>query len=507
MKIEKYHKVTREDYEEWYRKNGRLREAVSREEHRLRYHLMPETGWLNDPNGLMELNGTYHIYYQYDPFDAEGELKLWNHCTTRDFIHYEDLGPVLFPDQEFDAHGVYSGSAFLENGKACFFYTGNVKYFDRPDYDYITAGRGSNTVLIESADGQNFSEKQLLMTTADYPEDISCHVRDPKILKHGGYYYMVLGARDLESHGLVLLYRSEDLKNWEYFSRIRTREPLGYMWECPDLFFLDGELCLICCPQGVPSRGLDYENVHQCVWMKVDGDFRTGEFSVREEEIYFSVDRGFDFYAPQSFEDENGRRILIGWMGIPEADYTNPTAKAGWQHALTLPRQLHVRDGRLIQTPLEELKALRSQEWTFAGAEDLNGAGGYLRAELGPVFEAELEFSRCRFMKLQLRQGVCLSWEDGVLTLSLREGGWGRTIRHGKADELRKLQIFSDVSSLEIFVNGGEQVFSTRVYADCGQEKKSGGYLLLEGDCGARSTVYRLSPFVIEKRDRDKRIV
>ncbi|HIZ78503.1 MAG TPA: GH32 C-terminal domain-containing protein, partial [Candidatus Lachnoclostridium stercorigallinarum] len=222
---------------------------------------------------------------------------------------------------------------------------------------------------------------------------------------------------------------------------------------------------------------------------------------------YFSVDRGFDFYAPQSFEDENGRRILIGWMGIPEADYTNPTAKAGWQHALTLPRQLHVRDGRLIQTPLEELKALRTQKWTFEGAEDLNGSGEYLRTELGPVFEAELEFSRCRFMKLQLRQGVCLSWEDGVLTLSLEEGGWGRTVRHGKADKLTKLQIFSDVSSLEIFVNGGEQVFSTRVYADCGQEKKSGGYLLLEGDCGARSTVYRLSPFVIEKRDRDKRIV
>ncbi len=71
MKIEKYHKVTREDYEEWYKENEGLREAVGREEHRLAYHLMPETGWLNDPNGLMELDGVYHIYYQYDPFDAD----------------------------------------------------------------------------------------------------------------------------------------------------------------------------------------------------------------------------------------------------------------------------------------------------------------------------------------------------------------------------------------------------------------------------------------------------
>lgn len=506
MKIEKYHKVTREDYEEWYKENEGLREAVGREEHRLAYHLMPETGWLNDPNGLMELDGVYHIYYQYDPFDAEGLLKLWNHCTTRDFIHYENWGPVLFPDQDFDAHGVYSGSAFVENGTAHFFYTGNVKYFDRPDYDYITAGRGSNTVRVDSRDGEHFSAKQLLMTTADYPADISCHVRDPKILKHDGCYYMALGARDLESHGLVLLYRSEDLRNWEYFSRIRTKTPLGYIWECPDLFFLDGQLCLICCPQGVPKAGLNYENVHQCVFMKVDGDFRTGEFSVREEEVYHSVDRGFDFYAPQSFEDERGRRILIGWMGIPEADYTNPTEKDGWQHALTLPRQLRIKEGRLIQTPLEELKGLRRQQWSFERAESFNSAGEMLRRELGPVFEAELQFSDCRSMSLQLRRGTSLTWEDGVLTLSMEEGGFGRTRRHGVLGKLEKLQIFSDVSSLEIFVNGGEQVFSSRVYADCGHDgEKTGGYLRLEGDCEASGTVYRLGGFSVEKRkENDK---
>ena len=71
------------------------------------------------------------------------------------------------------------------------------------------------------------------------------------------------------------------------------------------------------------------------------------------------VDRGFDFYAPQTFEDESGRRILIGWMVIPDPDYTNPTVEAGWQHALTLPRKLHIADGRLVQTPLKELQALR----------------------------------------------------------------------------------------------------------------------------------------------------
>ena len=72
MKIEKYHKVTREDYERWYEENQALREQVGREPHRLRYHLMPETGWVNDPNGLVEVDGTYHqavepLYHQGFP--------------------------------------------------------------------------------------------------------------------------------------------------------------------------------------------------------------------------------------------------------------------------------------------------------------------------------------------------------------------------------------------------------------------------------------------------------
>ena len=134
---------------------------------------------------------------------------------------------------------------------------------------------------------------------------------------------------------MVLLYRSEDLKHWTYKNRITTPEAFGYMWECPDLFEIDGQWFLTCCPQGVAKQGIDFENVHQNVWMKLDYDFETDEYEIGEIRL---IDRGFDFYAQQTFEDEKGRRILIGWMGIPDADYTNPTVEAGWQHALTLPR-------------------------------------------------------------------------------------------------------------------------------------------------------------------------
>ena len=81
--MKKYQKVYREMYEQWYRENQAYREQVAADENRLAYHLMPETGWLNDPNGLCQVNGVYHIYYQYTPFEPTGELKLWGHCTHR----------------------------------------------------------------------------------------------------------------------------------------------------------------------------------------------------------------------------------------------------------------------------------------------------------------------------------------------------------------------------------------------------------------------------------------
>ncbi len=479
--MKKYQKVFREDYRQWYRQNRAYREQVAADRDRLAFHLMPETGWLNDPNGLCQVNGTYHIYYQYTPFEPTGELKLWGHYTTRDFVNYEQGEPVLYPDRDFDAHGVYSGCAFVENGLIHYFYTGNVKYFDRDDYDYILTGRGSSVVHMTSQDGFHFSEKEVLLTNSDYPADMSGHVRDPKVIRREDGYYMVLGARDVRGKGMVLVYRSADLRRWEYHGRITTREPFGYMWECPDLFVLDGRLCLVCCPQGVPGRGVDFANVHQCTAAALDYDFAPGEYFLEDMAGISMVDRGFDFYAPQTFCDEAGRRIMIGWMGIPDADYTNPTVEAGWQHGLTLPRELHMRDGRLIQQPLEELKALRKNR------RDFDAAGLNRAQERGLVYELEAAFERCGFMALTLRQGVTMVWKDGLLTLDLGQCGSGRTSRSVRLERLDSLRVFSDTSSLEVFVNGGREVFTTRVY---GHE----GCVRLEG-CRAQVTLYDLDGF------------
>ena len=207
---------------------------------RQKLHLMPPVGWLNDPNGLCQFKGVYHAFFQYSPFNAEGGVKMWGHYTSRDMIDWEYQGVTLYPDQPFDCSGVYSGCAFIEDGEMYLYYTGNVKLEDRDDYDYVNSGREANTVLVTSTDGVHFGRKRLLMKNSDYPADLTLHVRDPKVWKENGVYYMLQGARAKEDSGQAIVFRSEDKIHWTLHSRVKTNVKFGYMWECPDYFEVDG---------------------------------------------------------------------------------------------------------------------------------------------------------------------------------------------------------------------------------------------------------------------------
>lgn len=426
---------------------------------RQRFHLQPPTGWLNDPNGLCQAGGRYHAYFQYAPFSPDGSgVRHWGHAVSTDLIRWQRQPCFLYPDQPFDVHGVYSGSALVEEDGISFFYTGNVKYSG--DFDYIHNGRAYNTCLATSRDGTAADGKRLVLSPEDYPAGLTPHVRDPKVWRQDGRYYMVLGARTTADAGEVLVYQSPDKLAWTLLNRISTPAPFGYMWECPDLFELDGQWFLAVSPQGVEQKGLDYQNVYTSGYFPLYGDWR-GECRLGE---FVEFDHGFDFYAPQSFRDERGRRIQIGWMGMPDAGYTNPV-QYGWQHCMTIPCELTVREGRLLRRPVEETERLR-------------GAPQALPLEPGAEFEGErfdLLLSPAKGpLRLTLRGCVTLEYSDGVLSLRVGpQGGFGREngVRRAAVRTLRGLRILADSSSAEVFVNDGETVLSTRYYPAPGQTR------------------------------------
>ena len=427
---------------------------VEADPYRQQFHLQPPVGWLNDPNGLCVYGGQYHAFFQYGPFDVTGGVKHWGHAVSKDLLHWEPLPVMLYPDEPFDCHGVYSGSALIEGTEMYLYYTGNVKH--PGDYDYIKQGRGHNVCLAVSHDGKTVASKQCLLYNKDYPAGLTCHVRDPKVFVYEGKYYMVLGARTLEDKGEVLVLESTDKLHWNHINTLTTPEPFGYMWECPDLFCLDGQWYLAVSPQGIQCQ-----NIYGCGYFAVYGDWRAhctlGEFH--------EADFGFDYYAPQSFVDENGRRIQIGWMGMPDADYGNaPTVAHGWQHCFTVPRLLTKGPGgTLLQTPVPELDARRSAAaLTLRNGEE---------ASLSPCFD--LTAAPAGDFALTVARGVELVYteQDSTCVLQFTDPAQasGRTQRRTKLSApCRSVRVVGDRSSLEIFLNDGAAVFSTRYYPAAG---------------------------------------
>lgn len=432
---------------------------------RLGLHLMPPTGWLNDPNGLCQFQGVYHVFFQYSPDNPEGGRKCWGHYTSTDLLEWQYAGIALSPDAEFDRNGVYSGSAVVSEGEMYLFYTGNVKL--EGDYNYITDGRQSNTVLTGSEDGLNFGEKKCLMTNEDYPDHLTCHIRDPKVVTgksigiEDDNFYMFLGARTKDDRGVVLVYKSPDLESWEHTNILTGEKRFGYMWECPDAFMLGEKKILSVSPQGVETRGIDYQNVYQSGYFELDGSF-DGTYRLKN---FREWDRGFDFYAPQTFLDEQGRRLLIGWIGMPDdQEQCNPTVKDGWQNALTVPREVFLKDEKVMQYPAEELLSLRKEEQTLEPGK---------ASDKMQCYDIEITMLENTDMTLVISDGItlCYSRSDKMFTVTFLEEqnlGYGRKSRAVYLDECRSVRILADTTCLEVYLNGGEEVFTTRFYTEDG---------------------------------------
>ena len=407
-------------------------------------HLEPRNGWLNDPNGLCYADGKYHVYFQYSPDSAKGAgRKCWGHFESSDDLKtWTYTGIVMEPDIPEDRSGVYSGCAVVKDGIIHIFYTGNVKL--PGDYDYITAGREANQIHVTTKDGRTFSSKKIILRNCDYPEYCSCHVRDPKVWIEDGKWKMVLGARTLEDKGCVLCYEAEDPEDWHYVKTLSV-DDFGYMWECPDQFDVDGKVFLGISPQGLEHEEYRHQNVYSSGYFKKNGD----ELSDFEE-----FDYGFDFYAPQTFIDKKGNRILIGWMGIGDIPYSNPTTELGWQHCLTLPRKLSVDpDGFIVQMPVINEELFGESEEI---AEGVN-AKALLTCDISARFDSAY--------KITIGDAE-ISFDGEVLMLDLGKGasGYGRTVRKAKTGRINDLRIIADRSSLEIFAGGGRYVMSTRFY-------------------------------------------
>lgn len=461
---------------------------------RLRFHLQTQTGNITDPNGLCQLDGTYHFFHQHRrlwPDAAHG----WAHWASRDLVSWEWMGCPIMPDCDLDRNGSYSGSAVVHDGQMWCYYTGNALL--PGDHDYDRSGRLANETLVVS-DGVSFGEKRLVLGNEGYPSYCSCHVRDPKVWRQGGSWHMLLGARTMDDRGAILLYGSPNGLAWELEGSATGTgaEPFGYMWECPNLVRVDGREFLLVCPQGVSKRPFSFQNIHNSGYfplegslvelMRGDGDLMgaSGPYPCIDERSFVELDFGFDFYAPQAFEDESGRTLLVGWAGLPdiETQYDNPTR--AWTHTLTVPRELTTNAaGRICQWPAREIDGLRGKEVKLT-AQDAHGLTGTVGTSPYDVFDltgargARFADGSCDLViddidgegRVLLGSELELLVCDQMLELCFHgAAGAHRGVRRLLASTLsagrvESLRMLVDTSIVEVFVNGGEVTLTTRWY-------------------------------------------
>lgn len=438
---------------------NKYQHIVAGDPYRLHFHLMPPVGLLNDPNGFIFYKGTYHIFYQWNPFETKHGSKLWGHYTSTDLVHWEEAPVALAPDQWYDKNGCYSGSAVVYQDSLYLFYTGNVKneQGERESYQCVAI----------SNDGIHFEKKGPVI---DVPEGYTAHFRDPKVFHKHGQWYMVLGAQTENETGEVVLYQSPDLESWTFLGTLagsghQGLGPFGYMWECPDLFELGGQEILLVCPQGIEPKGYEFQNIFQSGYFTGTVDYEKPAF---QHGSFVELDRGFDFYAPQTTTDSKGRRLLFGWMGNAEIGEPQPTTKHEWIHALTLTRELEWKNGKLLQHPVEELQQLRMNEDRYDGLT-LDEKRPF--SMQGQVFEMKLDIKNWNTTKFEIQIGALkLIYDAAIQTLTLERNHFSDPqkveSRHCHLEDLRDIHLFKDTSSIEIFINNGEEVFTSRVFDD-----------------------------------------
>ena len=443
---------------------GRLIESQQREHmapflpalmcpYRPNWHVSPPQGLLNDPNGFIYHNGEYHLFYQWYPYACEHKDKHWVHLTSSDLINWHWQSVALTPSDWFDSHGVFSGHALSHNGELMLFYTGNVRIGQQRE-------RHTTQCLATSTDGRQFTKRGPVIDAP--PLGVTAHIRDPKVLRNQDQWMMLLGAQTAELNGRLAVYRSDDLYQWQ-FDGLYGDEfgSFGYMWECPDMFELDGQTLVVIGPQGIDSPS-KYHNVpHHNGIAKAKWDNDT-HFSLTEFE---HLDHGFDFYAPQTLLTPDGRRIMCAWMGLPD-EIDQPSVESGWLHQLTAMRELTLKQGKLIQWPANEIDRLCQPAQTILLSDKPHRLENNA---FDMTIELEWGDKLCLFAGENQRLTLEAQVENRRLVMdrsqTLNRSGDKLRELHLDGDRVQ-LRILADTSSIEVFVNGGEAVMTSRVFVE-----------------------------------------
>ena len=434
------------------------------------YHYSPAKGNLADPNGLIYFDGEYHLFHQQD--------GTWAHAVSSDMVHWKPLGTAL----QHDALGLAMSGSCVDDGANT---SGLVPGGGMVAIYTSTTGGEAQSLAYSTDRGRSWRRYD---GNPVIPNDGRKDFRDPKVFWHEPTksWVMVVSVND---H--VSIFRSPNLRQWSHASDFgQGAGSHAAVWECPDLFPLtdasDGKTRWVL----TLSIG-DNEETHGSTAQYFIGDFDGTTFFPEDDRVRFT-DAGQDFYAAQTFEKVDGRRIWLGWLGNWRYPYSMPTGD--WRNEMSIPRELSLttRDGARIlrQEPIAELAGLRRQAVEITGASATDNVVSFgtervteidLVLDVSHASDAWLSLARGEVGgKLQeVRVGIDVAkgvfyldrTNGGLQTVPGRDGGEAqfalrREVAYRPADGRVRLHVYLDRSSVEVFVDDGAPAGSFLVFND-----------------------------------------
>ncbi len=449
------------------------------EPYRPQFHFTPEKNWMNDPNGLVNYKGEYHLFYQYNPFGNSWGHMSWGHAVSSDLVHWKHL-PVALAEE--NGVMIFSGSAVVDwnnssglckssdpKDKSCLIaiYTGDIEGKNQSQHIAASNDRGRTWTKFAGNPVLDIGYKDF---------------RDPKVFWHEATKKWVMVV-SLSREQKVRLYGSKNLQQWELLSEfggagVADKE---VQWECPDLFELPIQnqlgkkrwVLIVNINPGGAAGG----SAGQYFVGNFDGKTFTND-NPKDTKLF--VDYGKDFYAGVTFSDipkTDGRRILLGWMS--NWDYAGKEPTTPWRTAQSIPRELKLQQTpaglRLLQTPIIELQKLRGAAITKRNlvlTEKMQSIASGETIEMHGEFAVEKNASA--FFRLQSGSSETLiGYENGQMFIDRTKSDNVDfdpqfTGRHEVSLQSQqgkiKLHVFVDRSSVEVFGNDGAAVLTDRIF-------------------------------------------
>ncbi len=442
------------------------------EPYRPQVHFSPKVNWTNDPNGLVYMDGTYHLFFQFNPFGDQWGHMSWGHATSRDLVHWKEQ-KVALPE----ANGVmiFTGSTVVDANN-----TSGFCLQHKPCLVAIYTGHTMKSDSKPALQTQNLAYSNdggMQWTKYSGNPVLDLHMadfRDPKVFWSTASKRWIMVVSLPDDHK-ARFYGSADLKKWSQMGEFGPEGAVGGQWECPELFELPvdgkaGETRWVL-KIGLNPGGLQGGSGEQYFVGRFDG---TRFKNDNPAALQLWTDYGKDCYCALTFNNlPAGRQpTMIGWMNNWE--YANVVPTKPWRGQMTVPRALSLKtypEGiRLVQQPVEALRELRDKHLSSADLKTVRAGVLELRStiDLGQATEAGWKImsdgKTFTTVGYDVRAGTIFVDRTHSGNVGFSPKFPARVSAPFQAGKTLRLHLVIDRSSVEVFVGDGQITLTNLVF-------------------------------------------